>query len=268
MINRRRIFLAAGVVLPLAALAACSASNGDAIPNQAFDASPLDAGGNPDDPDGGGLDGNKKDVSSDSPGDAPKDAPNNAPVVINELYVDQLIEGDSIEYVELRAAPGTPVDDLKLRIVFADGMVKYEISVGLPGQKVGPTGLWVVSGNRLDKLNVSQTRSDRQFGVADPWGLDVPGAVQVVRGTTLLDVVGYNDAPDGGALPQLAQAPKATVEGSPAVAPDNAGVGRFAPRIAFGRRAPGGVGAADTNNNAADFCAMEASPGFPQKACK
>lgn len=268
MILRRRIVLAVAAVLPLAAHAACSATNGDAIPNQAFDASMLDVGSNPDEPEAGGLDGgNQKDVASDAPADAKKDAPNNVPVVINEIYVDQLVEGDQIEFVELRIAAGTPVDDLKLRIVYPNGQVKYEINVGLPGQVVTPNGLWVLSGNRLDKLNVS-AKSDRELALSDPWGLEIPGAIQVVRGSTLLDVVGFTDTPDGGALPPLAQPPTATVEKNPVFVPTSPS--GTAKHNSIGRRvvAPGGAGAADTNDNAADFCTMEASPGYPQKPCK
>jgi len=269
MIFRRRIVLAVAAVLPLAAHAACSATNGDAIPNQAFDASTLDVGSNPDDPEAGDLDGgSKKDVANDAPGDAKKDAPNTAPVVINEIYVDQVLDGDQAEFVELRVAAGTPVDDLKIRIVYPNGQVKYEINVGLPGQVVTPSGLWVVSGNRLDRLNVS-AKSDREFSISDPWGLEIPGAIQVVRGNTLLDVVGFTDAPDGGALPPLTQPPTATVEKSPVFVPTSPS-GNGTKRHTIGRRvvAPGGAGAPDTNDNAADFCPMEASPGYPQKPCK
>jgi hypothetical protein len=262
--KRRRFALALAAALPLCAHAACSSTNGDAVPDPVFDASPLDVGTNPDDRDGGGnVDGaTKQDAGGDAPSDAPNDtAPNSVPVQINELYVDQLVQGDMTEFVELRAAPGTPVDDLKLRLINGAG-VRYEVSAGVAGEKFGASGLWVVAGDRLDKLNVPY-KVDRQFNITSPWGLDYPGAVQLVRGSTLLDVVGYSDEPDGGAVPQLMQAPTATVEGKPALAPDNAGATGSTKRKSFGRK----TGALDTNDNSIDFCVMEASPGYAQKPC-
>ncbi|NVL68021.1 hypothetical protein, partial [Escherichia coli] len=145
MMVQRRIVLALGAVLALVAHAACSATNGDPIPSQVFDASALDAASNPDDPDGGtASDGaSKKDgPSSDAPPDAPPDAPNVAPVQINEIYVDNDGLGDGAEYVELRAAAGKPVDDLKLRLLYPDGQVRYEVTAGDPGAKFGASGLW------------------------------------------------------------------------------------------------------------------------------
>jgi hypothetical protein len=270
MMVKRRIVLALGAVLPLVAHAACSATNGDAIPSQVFDASALDASSsNPDDPDGGnGSDSaTKKDApSSDAPSDAPPDAPNVAPVQINEIYVDNDGLGDGAEYVELRAAVGTPVDDLKLRLLHADGQVKYEVTVGEAGAKFGMNGLWVVGGGSTFKLNV-QEHIDKTVALGT-WGLDnARGAVQLVRGTTLLDVVGYGTDADAGALAPPASPPLATVEGSIAKVP-NAPIPPTPPATknkgsAFGRK----TGAADTNDNRADFCKMEASPGYAQKPC-
>jgi hypothetical protein len=266
--STRRYVLAFIAASPLLAHAACSSGNGDPIPSPLLDASALDVGANPDDPDGGGM--GKQDGATpmkdssvvDSPADAPKDAPNTAPVQINELYVDTILDGDGSEFVELRSAPGTPADDLKLRLIGSDGLVRYEVSTGDPGDKFDANGLWVVGGMQTFRLNV-QDRVDHPVGLAT-WGLDYPGAVQVVRGSTLLDVVGFTDDPDGGAVPPVPQAPTATVEGKPAILPDNSAATQFTKRISFGRK----TGAADTNNNQADFCAMEASPGYPQKACK
>jgi hypothetical protein len=263
----RRILLAAVAVFPIAAHAACSATNGDAIPSQVFDASALDVGTGPDDPDssvvrtdGSVTDGGVKDAPGDSPSDAPLvDA---APVQISEIFADNAGLGDGAEFVELRAAPGTRADDLKLRLIYSDGQVKYEVSAGSPGDKFDANGLWVVGGGQTFKLNV-QERVDRVVSLTT-WGLDnAHGAVQVIRGTTLLDVVGYASDPDAGALAPPASPPKATVEGSPAKLPAGAN-GMGAKGISFGRK----TGAADTNDNAADFCAMEASPGYVQKACK
>jgi hypothetical protein len=255
-------------LLPLGAHAACSSGNGDAIGNPTFDASPLDPGTNPDDPDGstGHDSSTTKDaeVQPDAPVDAPIDSPlvNNAPVQINEIYVDNaFLRGDATEYIELRGAANTPVDDLKLRILYTDGKVKYEVTVGNAGEKFGANGLWVVGGNATFKLNVTD-HVDHVVSVAN-FGLDDRGAVQLVRGATLLDVVGYGDNPDAGAVPPPATPPTATSEGKPArtaVQPASSS----APSKSIGRKTAG----ADTNNNNADFCQMVASPGFAQKACE
>lgn len=266
MRGRRLFFLLSTSAIAAGVHVACTATNGDPIPPEVYDAEALDAGGNPDDPDGGGKnDGSSNDASKDSPTDTGKDSPvTPAAVVINELYVDRIGDGDGSEFVELRADPGTPVDDLKLRIIYPDGKVKYEVNVGIAGDKVGMSGLWVVGGNQTFRLNVTD-RVDRVVSIAT-WGLDYPGAVQLVRGSTLLDVVGFTDTPDGGPVtadPGLAP-PKAVVETKPALAPDNAGATGGTQRRSFGRK----TSAADTNNNANDFCKMIASPGFAQKACE
>jgi hypothetical protein len=147
------------------------------------------------------------------------------------------------------------VDDLKLRLVTATGVVKYEVAVGPAGSVFHANGLWVVGGAQTYKLNVTPSTVDVVVGLAS-WGLDnAGGAVQVVRGSTLLDVVGYRRDPDGGALPPAASPPAATVEGRPATVPDPP-AGQ-APQRSLGRRAA----ALDTNENATDFCAMQASPG-------
>ncbi len=268
MRGRKLLFLLSTTVSAFIFHVACTATNGDPIPPEVYDADPLDAGGNPGDPEGGpGKDGATKDVASttDAPSDAPKDSPTTpALVVINEIYVDTILDGDAAEFVELRADPGSAVDDLKLRIIYPNGKVKYEVAVGNAGDKVGATGLWVVGGNRLDKLNVT-SRVDRQLSIAS-WGLDYPGAVQLVRGTTLLDVVGFSDTPDAGGVPAdpSLSPPTATVETKAATIPDNSGAGTTTKRKSFGRKA----GAADSNDNSKDFCTMEASPGFAQKACQ
>ncbi len=267
MILKRRNLLAAVPLATLAFVIACSATNGDAIPSQIFDASALDVGSNPNDPDSGTLvdgavikDSAPKDAPTDSPADAP--GPNTAPVQINELFVDNDGLGDGAEFVELRAAPGTPADDLKLRLIYADGQVKYEVSVGDPGAKFPASGLWVVGGAQTFKLNVLD-HVDRSIGL-NSWGLDNDhGAVQVVRGTTLLDVVGYATILDAGTLAQPASAPKATVEGTAALVPAPAS-GMNKKGFTLGRK----TAAADTNDNSADFCKMEASPGYAQKVCQ
>ena len=268
--SKRRLLFCFVTTAPLVFHAACSSTNGDPIPNEVFDATAIDTGGNPRDPDSATEeDGGARDAAKDS---AVKDAGNDAPVkdpvvVINELYVDRIIDGDGSEFVELRADPGTPVDDLKLRLVNTSGAVKV-VSVGPAGAKVGASGLWVVGGSQTFRLNV-QDRVDYNPPLND-WGLNYPGAVQLVRGTTLLDVVGFDSDPDGGTPTAPASPPTATVEGKTAFVPPNAGATAGTQRRSFGRRPTpaGGAPPADTNDNRADFCTMIASPGYPQKACE
>lgn len=259
-----RFALGLFALLPLVAHAACASGNGDPIANPVYDASPLDLGSKPDEPDSTAAHDAAPSGDADGPRDASADAPaaNTAPVQINEIYVDNaFLRGDATEYVELRAAMGTRVDDLRLRILYADGKVKYELLVGELGEKFGASGLWVVGGQQTFKLNVSD-HVDHGVSTAG-FGLDERGAVQLVRGSTLLDVVGYGADPDAGALPAPATPPSATSEGRVARTADQpATIG--APARSIGRK----TGAADTNDNNADFCKMVASPGFPQKPCE
>ena len=267
MLRNARFAFGLAALLPLALHAACASSNGDAIGGPVYDASPLDPGENQDEPDGSVA----HDAASSEDGAAPEDGgvdapaeagPNTAPVQINEIYVDnKFLRGDTTEYVELRAAPGTPVDDLRLRIIYANGILEHDLAVGAAGQKFGANGLWVVGGFQTFKLNVTD-HVDNALSAAS-FGLDDRGAVQVVRGSTLLDAVGYGDNPDAGAVPAPPTPPTATSEGPiarSAVQPASAS----APAKSIGRA----TGAPDTNKNNADFCTMVASPGFPQKACE
>lgn len=261
----RNLIALAIALCPLAAHVACSVGNGDATPQEPREAGTLEASG------GAGRDGSSDDDDdddepdrvTDAGKDARLDAEAAAPVVIaiNEIYVDIDGFGDGAEFVELRAAAGTPVHDLRLRLINAAGTVRYVVSVGDPGDVVGPTGLWVVGGNQTFRLGVTD-RVDRTVGLND-WGLETSrGAVQLLRGADLLDVVGWSTDPDGGAAPPPSSPPTATVEGAVAAVPTirkTAGQ----PARSFGRRAD----APDTGDNRADFCSMPASPGFAQKPC-
>lgn len=264
--HRQRLVFGLLALLPVAAHAACASSNGDAVGSQTYDASPLDPGKNPDDPDSSspndGATPTDAEIPTDAGADAKPDAANAAPVQINEIYVDNaFLRGDATEYVELRGATGVAVDDLKLRILYANGQVKYEVQVANAGEKFGANGLWVVGGNQTFKLNVTD-HVDHEVSTAN-WGLDTRGAIQLVRGSTLLDVVGYGPDPDAGAVAPPATPPTATSEGAiarTAIQPPS----KLDPAKSIGRK----TGAADTNVNAADFCTMVASPGFAQKACE
>ncbi|MBX3258396.1 MAG: hypothetical protein KF782_01680 [Labilithrix sp.] len=259
----RNLLVLAIALAPLAAHVACSAGNGAAVPPELREAGTLEASA-------GGGDASSDDDDDDEPDpvtDAGKDARVDveasapAPVAINEIYVDIDGFGDGAEFVELRAEPGTPVHDLKLRLINAAGTVRYVVSVGDPGDVVGATGFWVVGGNQTFRLGVVD-RVDQVIGLND-WGLETSrGAVQLVRGAELLDVVGWSTDPDAGAAPAPASPPTATVEGAVAAVPTiRKTTGQ--PARSFGRRAD----APDTDDNRADFCSMPASPGYAQKPC-
>ncbi|MDB4943333.1 MAG: hypothetical protein JWP97_2867 [Labilithrix sp.] len=267
ILDRRRLVrlaLLCGAAFPLAFHVACSSDNGPPVGSVVFDASPLEI---PDDHAEAGAhdasaDGSVEDAASEAASDAAPEAAVDAgaPVVINEVYVDLVVRGDATEYVELRGEPNTPVDDLQLRILYADGTPKYVVAVGIAGERFNGNGLWVVGGTQTFKLNVTD-HVDTTYGAAQ-FGLDTRGAVQLLRGTTLLDVVGYGPDADAGAIPPPPAPPTATSEGKPvknAAQPAQT----TSPARSIGRR----TAAADTNANASDFCAMEASPGFPQKPC-
>ena len=72
-------------------------------------------------------------------------------------------------------------------------------------------------------------------------------------------------APDANAaVPVVANAPPVVGTYRKVVAQYEGHADMTTKRISFGRK----NGAADTHDNSADFCAMEASPGHPQKDCK
>lgn len=262
-LRMRRFFFAwTGLV---AAVAACSATNGDTSPNDIY--TPPDAAAEEEEP------SPLPEASTRPPADAGADrkvadatpeasppGPSSAEVRINELYVDHDSLGDGAEYVELRGVQGTPVDDLKLRLVDGVGKVAYEVDVADPGSKIGSTGTWAIGpvtvGTSLGVLE----RLDKTVGIGS-WGLaNGRGAVQLVRGPNreLVDVVGYVSTPDAGAASSPTTDPKATSEGLPAVVP-------LAAKRALGRK----VSSADTDVNRSDFCPMVPSPGSgQQKPCE
>jgi hypothetical protein len=263
--TRRHIALPAFVASLLVA-AACSSTNGAPIPSETLDASPLDAGTNPQpygdagpdgDGDGDEDSGGGKDAGKDAPSDAPPDGPTVSSVRINELYVGGVVGGDINEYVELRGDPGAPLGDLELRLIKSDGTVSGEVDVfENPSDVMPANGFWVVGGSLLiDNI-------DRKAPIS-AWGLDEDlGAVQLVRvsGVTheLLDVVGYSTAPDAGGPPAPPSPPTSTFEKEPALQPPI-----DATKKAFGRAA----GAADTNDNFKDFCTQAQSPGVANGPC-
>lgn len=265
---RPSLFFASITALVTGAAMAFVACAETASPIDDGDASapPLDVGSPPADPDSsadarsdakpnadGGADAPGDAIATDAPKDAPTDAPSSATVRIAEIYSDPGVTyGDGAEYVELRGAPGTPVGDLRLRLVHQTGGVKYDVAVGGPSDVIGASGTWVVGGGSVFKV-AATNRVDTTVSLAN-WGLDgTAGSVQLVRGAArdLVDVVGY-----GGAVDPPATAPTQTVEGTVAARAtlDKHGIGRKA-------------AAADTDDNSKDFCSMAATPGYPQAAC-
>jgi len=251
----------------IGAAAACATTNGEPIPDPAFEGSTLDASNNTDPGGGGGGGGGSGDGGSDAkkdgtPSDAKSEAlPEAGPafdVRINELFVDNALIGDATEYVELRGTPGISVADLKLRLLGADGHVLAEVDVAnVPTDVIQPNGTWCIGGNQTFKLGVAD-HVDKTVSV-NVWGLDNDrGAVQLVKGAAkdLIDVVGYDVNVPGTAAPAAPSPPTSTVETKVATVPATA-------KKAFGRKAA----AADTNDNGADFCKMTPTPGKPQAAC-
>lgn len=192
-----------------------------------------------------GVDAAKDAVADVDPGDAAVGS-----LAINEVFVGDGGTGDPNRYVELRAPSGTPLAGLKLRLIKSDGSVAYTVDVSSGGATMPGKGLWVVGGGLVSGVDEAYT--------AAAWGLSSSGgAVQLVRvvdgGFELVDVMGYGPAPASAP----ATDPKATVEGSTAVPIPNL-TGR-----SMGRR----PAAADTNDNAADFCTQAVSPGAANGAC-
>lgn len=256
-IGRGLLVLTTGI--PGLFFAACSASNGDAIPSEVRDAEALDVGssvvptkdGSSSTSEDGGT---PKDASTkDAPSDAEDAATSSTIVRINEVYVDRGSGGSQSEYVELRGPEGTPVDDLFLRLVDGNGTATAQaFTVGSKGDTIGATGTWVIGGALVPG------RVDRIVTNPQGWGIDTKGAVQLLRGANrdVIDVVGWTTDPDGGFVPQPVLPPKPTGEGKPYVLP--------AGTTSFGRK----PNAADTNDNQADFCTMAQTNGATNGACQ
>jgi hypothetical protein len=243
----------------------CSTSNGDPIPEPDNGAPDLDAGGNslPSKSDAASTSDAAADADSGAPVDAANDGPDPVSAVrIGEIYVDNVAAGDPTEFIELRGAPGTSLDELRLRLLDSTGAVTGEIDVAAQlGDVIPASGLWVVGGGNTFTVDSSSHVDHVMLGAdLNAWGMDTPrGAVQLVRGTAraLLDVVGYDEDADAGALASPSSPPIETVEGKPAVLPSTA-------KKSFGRV----NGAIDGNDNRADFCQMAPTAGRLNAACE
>jgi hypothetical protein len=186
--------------------------------------------------------------------DAP-DAATAAVPRIEELYSDRFLNGDKVDFVEITAPPGTPLDNLSLRLIDGTGKVTGDMRVAGTSVTMPSGGVWVVGascvGSSVCPSHVDQTYSITTWGLASDLG-----AVQLLlddgSGTRkLLDVVGWGGTPSAPST-----APTTTVEGTPAPISDAAG-------HSIGRR----PGAANGHDNGKDFCRMAESPGGPNGAC-
>lgn len=252
------------LLVPAALAIACSASNGDAIPSEVRDAEALDAGAiDPTDRDSSSTtegdsgntnppkDGGSKDATN---GDTGTDAGQTSESVrINEIFVERSGSGAKVEYIEIRGPAGVAIDDLSIRVLDSTGTptAANPYAVATAGQKMPASGLWVIGGFLAS--------TDTVISIPNGWDLDTKGSVQLLRGAskTLIDVVGWTDDADAGAIPQPTSDPKTVVEGKPFVLPATG-------TKSFGRAATG----ADTNDNAKDFCNMNQSAKATNGACQ
>ncbi|MBI2390715.1 MAG: hypothetical protein HYV09_14090 [Deltaproteobacteria bacterium] len=169
---------------------------------------------------------------------------------IHEAYVDRAIEGDGVEYVEIRAPAGTPIGGLWLRVLDKTGTPYFNLRVADAGTNMKSSGYWVVGWEFADK-------SDKGYKLSE-WGLPADGgSIQLVRydGATpvLIDVVGYGTAPSA-----TSTEPKKTLEGTAAALPSGGSTGK-----SIGRKSVPG----DSDDNATDFCVMSSTPGAANGAC-
>jgi hypothetical protein len=169
---------------------------------------------------------------------------------IHEVYVDRNLEGDKVEFVEIAAPPGTPLENLWLRVLDKTGAPVFNLRVADAGKAMTAKGYWVVG--------TSFSASDKPYALSE-WGLpNDGGSIQLNRldgaVTTLVDVVGYGAVPTTTSV----SAPTRLVEGTGATLPASGSTGKTIGRTSM----PG-----DTDDNAKDFCVMTATPGAANVAC-
>lgn len=251
-------------VAPVLAISACSGSAGTAIPwadeagrNLSSEAGASASDNDARESDAASADSGMVDAVATDGGVSGESA-----IQISEVYVDTAAVAAGSEYVELRGAAGTPLRDLRIRVLGANGSVRFEVDVtSNPLARVGATGFYVVGGAKVDALGVTYF-VDRELG-SGAFGLDDEGgSIQLISmqggQRTLVDVVGYTAQPNGAApLAPVNLPPSTTVLGKPAVLPS-------APKRAMGRRAS----VPSKGDNRSDYCTMSPTPGFPQAPCQ
>lgn len=191
-------------------------------------------------------------VPPDAGSDAARDARDDGPITARDaeadasttptrLVISEVFAADilSKRYVEIAGPPAGLIGDLRLRIVSNTGVVLKTVDVGKSPTELMPArGTWVVGG-------IAEFRVDNGYLVSD-WDLPSDnGTVQLVRGSTLLDVVGY-----GAPAAVVQSAPTEATEGAAAITPGTKSLLRRPPHL-------------DTGSNAADFCRGAASPNAP-----
>lgn len=169
---------------------------------------------------------------------------------IHEVYVDRNLEGDKVEFVEIAAPAGTPLDALWLRVFDKTGALVFNLRVADTGVTMKSSGYWVVG--------TSWTAPDKTYSLTE-WGLpNDGGSIQLNRldgaTNTLIDVVGYGTTPTSTS----ASDPKKLVEGTAATLPASGSTNKT-----IGRKSVPG----DTDDNATDFCVMTATPGAANGSC-
>lgn len=167
-------------------------------------------------------------------------APSTAQLVINELLPDPEGADSGREFVELLNDGQAPVDLDGVRLEFAngaDGPVWQLRWSGAAGQDLAPGARLLI----VDRGWAGAVRADAEVALALQNG---PDAIRLVRGGTVLDLVGY------GALTDTLLA-----EGRPAP---------VAPGRALARRPDG----RDTGDNRADFVSAQPTPGAPNFALR
>lgn len=168
---------------------------------------------------------------------------------VHEIYINRAVEGDKVEFVEIAAPPNTPLENLWLRHIDDKGAVVFDLPIADAGQKMHASGFWVVGTSFLLKV-------DKTHPLAS-WGLTgAGGSVQLLRkdiADSVVDVVGYGGAPAAATID-----PKKTIEGTAASIAAGGSTGKT-----IGRKSIPG----DTDNNSADFCVMNATPGAANGAC-
>lgn len=168
---------------------------------------------------------------------------------VHEIYIDRAVEGDKVEFVEIAAPPNTPLENLWLRHIDDKGAVVFDLPIADAGDKMSASGFWVVGTSFLLKVDKTHSLSS--------WGLTgAGGSVQLLRkdiADSVVDVVGYGGAPATAMID-----PKKTIEGTAASIPAGGSTGKT-----IGRKSVPG----DTDNNSADFCVMNATPGAANGPC-
>lgn len=171
-------------------------------------------------------------------------------VRIHEVYIDRNLEGDVVEFIEVSGAPGTSIGTLWIRALKADGSAYWKLRVADSGAKIGASGFWVIGTAGITNVNKVYTLA--QFGL-DNGGGSIQLTDDAVSATTAIDTLGY-----GTVVAMAATDPKPTTEGTAAALPASGSTGKT-----IGRKTVPG----DSNNNSADFCVMNATPGAANGSC-